>query len=95
MRAYLTQPPEASTYVQNPPYFEAMDREAGTVADIENARIFALLSDSITTDHISPAGATTRTNPADLFLQEQQITPRDFNSYGSWRSNYRITWRPN
>ena len=85
--------PEDSTYVQHPPYFEGMGREAGTVADIENARILALLGDSVTTDHISPAGAITRTSPAGMFLQENQITPRDFNSYGSRRGNHRIMMR--
>ncbi len=85
--------PSASTYVQNPPYFESMSSEAGTISDIENARILALLGDSITTDHISPAGAIKADSPAGSFLQDCQVTPREFNSYGSRRGNHQVMMR--
>ncbi len=85
---------EGSTYVRLPPYFEGMPKEApATVSDIEGARILALLGDSITTDHISPAGSIARTSPAAEYLQGYQIRPQDFNSYGSRRGNHEVMMR--
>ncbi len=76
-----------STYVKHPPYFDAMPREPQTVAEIRGARILGLFGDSITTDHISPAGSIKKTSPAGEFLLEHQVRPADFNSYGSRRGN--------
>ncbi|MCI4663497.1 MAG: aconitate hydratase AcnA [Neomegalonema sp.] len=84
---------DSSTYVQNPPYFEGMGKEAGEIKDIEGARILAMLGDSITTDHISPAGSIKADSPAGAFLQDRQIAPRDFNSYGARRGNHQIMMR--
>ena len=79
---------DGSTYVQNPPYFEGMTREIPEAAsNIEGARILALLGDSITTDHISPAGSIARDTPAANFLTEHQVRPVDFNSFGSRRQS--------
>ena len=84
----------ASTYVQQPPYFAGMDKEpAAKVADIKGARILALLGDSITTDHISPAGSIARNGPAASYLQEHAVEPRDFNSYGARRGNHEVMMR--
>ncbi len=85
--------PPTSTYVQNPPYFEGMGREKGTISNIENARILAILGDSITTDHISPAGSFRPDSPAGRYLIERQVAPRDFNSYGSRRGNHQVMMR--
>ncbi|MEO0937052.1 MAG: aconitate hydratase AcnA [Pseudomonadota bacterium] len=85
--------PAASTYVQNPPYFTGMGPEPGTIADINGARVLALLGDMITTDHISPAGAFKDTTPAGKYLVEQQVSPREFNSYGSRRGNHEVMMR--
>ncbi|MGH7465447.1 MAG: aconitate hydratase, partial [Longimicrobiales bacterium] len=82
-----------STYVKNPPYFEHMPREPGTVAEIANARVLALLGDSITTDHISPAGAIKLDSPAGRYLREHGVEARDFNSYGSRRGNHEVMMR--
>ena len=83
-----------STYVQNPPYFEGMTAEVpDTVSDIVQARILAVLGDSITTDHISPAGAIRKDSPAGDFLSERQISQHDFNSYGARRGNHEIMMR--
>ena len=82
-----------STYVKHPPYFVDMPREPGTVADITGARVLALLGDSITTDHISPAGAIKLDSPAGRYLREHGIEPRDFNSYGSRRGNHEVMVR--
>ena len=83
-----------STYVQNPPYFEGMTREVPDVAsNIEGARVLALLGDSITTDHISPAGSIARETPAANFLTEHQVRPVDFNSFGSRRGNHQVMMR--
>ncbi|HCE21076.1 MAG TPA: aconitate hydratase, partial [Hyphomonas sp.] len=79
--------PPASTYVQNPPYFEGMGLDIDAPADVENARVLALFGDSITTDHISPAGSIKAASPAGVYLQEHQVSPLDFNSYGSRRGN--------
>ncbi|MEL7100816.1 MAG: aconitate hydratase AcnA, partial [Pseudomonadota bacterium] len=85
--------PAASTYVQNPPYFTGMGPEPGTIADIEGARVLALLGDMITTDHISPAGSFKETAPAGRYLVERQVSPREFNSYGSRRGNHEVMMR--
>jgi aconitate hydratase len=82
-----------STYVQNPPYFVDMDPEPKPVTDIENARILGLFGDSITTDHISPAGAIKQDSPAGRYLQEHGVQPIDFNSYGSRRGNHEVMMR--
>ncbi|WP_287988609.1 aconitate hydratase AcnA, partial [Acidiphilium sp.] len=84
---------DSSTYVKNPPYFEGMTKEPAPVKDITGARILALLGDSITTDHISPAGSFRKTTPAGEYLLERQIQQKDFNSYGSRRGNHEIMMR--
>ncbi|MCE7031332.1 aconitate hydratase AcnA [Lysobacter sp. GX 14042] len=76
-----------STYIKNPPYFEGMTMEVGTIDDVVGARVMALLGDSITTDHISPAGAIKKDSPAGRYLQGRGVQPADFNSYGSRRGN--------
>jgi aconitate hydratase len=78
---------EASTYIKNPPYFEGMTMELGTVEDIHAARCLGLFGDSITTDHISPAGSIKKDSPAGRFLMSRGVQPIDFNSYGSRRGN--------
>ena len=82
-----------STYVRNPPYFENLPREPEPITDIEGARVLALLGDSVTTDHISPAGSIKRDSPAGAYLQEHGVQPRDFNSYGSRRGNHEVMMR--
>ncbi len=82
-----------STYVRLPPYFRDMPAEPGEVRDIADARVLALLGDSVTTDHISPAGSIKRDGPAGRYLQEQGVEPRDFNSYGSRRGNHEVMMR--
>ena len=82
-----------STYVKNPPYFDGMGSKPAPLADIRGARILALFGDSITTDHISPAGSIKQTSPAGVYLQEHQIHPQDFNSYGSRRGNHEVMER--
>mgnify|MGYP003700540891 CR=1 FL=1 len=82
-----------STYVQNPPYFEDMDLEPGEVTDVEGARPLLILGDSVTTDHISPAGAFKPDTPAGQYLMERQVRPQDFNSYGSRRGNHEVMMR--
>ncbi|HUM07851.1 MAG TPA: aconitate hydratase AcnA [Acidocella sp.] len=79
--------PTASTYVKNPPYFEGITPAPRGAADIKGARVLALLGDSITTDHISPAGNIKKTAPAGVYLTEHQVLQKDFNSYGSRRGN--------
>ncbi|MFT4248999.1 MAG: aconitate hydratase AcnA, partial [Pseudomonas sp.] len=76
-----------STYIKNPPYFEGMTMEVGHVEDVHGARVLGLFGDSITTDHISPAGNIKQDSPAGRFLQERGVQPADFNSYGSRRGN--------
>ena len=83
----------ASTYVRLPPYFEDMPREPAPLREIEGARVLALLGDSVTTDHISPAGSIKRDSPAGTYLQEQGVGPRDFNSYGARRGNHEVMVR--
>ena len=82
-----------STYVRRPSFFEGMPVEAPGIDPIEGARVLALLSDSITTDHISPAGAIKKDSPAGAWLIEQGVEPRDFNSYGSRRGNHEVMIR--
>jgi len=82
-----------STYIQNPPYFEGMSKQAGDVSDIQGARALALLGDSVTTDHISPAGAIKADSPAGKFLLSQGVQPVDFNSLGSRRGNHEVMMR--
>ena len=82
-----------STYVQNPPYFEGMTMEAEPIEDINGARILGLFADSITTDHISPAGSFKSETPAGGYLTDRQVRPIDFNSYGSRRGNHEIMMR--
>ena len=84
---------KSSTYVQNPPYFEGMKDVADRPGDILNARLLALLGDSVTTDHISPAGSIKANSPAGLYLQEHRVAPQDFNSYGSRRGNHEVMMR--
>jgi aconitate hydratase len=84
---------EASTYVRHPPYFVGMDKEPQPVADVKGARILALLGDSITTDHISPAGSIAKDSPAGRYLIDHGVEPRDFNSYGARRGNHEVMVR--
>jgi aconitate hydratase len=84
---------ESSTYVRMPPYFQDMPSEPEPVRDVAGARVLALLGDSVTTDHISPAGAIKRDGPAGVYLQELGVPPRDFNSYGSRRGNHEVMMR--
>ncbi|MGR3321750.1 MAG: aconitate hydratase AcnA [Pseudooceanicola sp.] len=85
--------PPTSTYVQNPPYFQNMSPDAGTISDIEGARVLAILGDMVTTDHISPAGSFKETTPAGQYLREHQVPVREFNSYGSRRGNHEVMMR--
>ncbi|MCK9485731.1 MAG: aconitate hydratase AcnA [Dehalococcoidia bacterium] len=82
-----------STYVRRPPFFDNLPREPKAVEDIKDARVLAMLSDSVTTDHISPAGAIARTSPAAQYLTEREVIPDDFNSYGSRRGNHEVMMR--
>ena len=82
-----------STYVQNPPYFEGMTADVAPLASIHGARVLALLADSITTDHISPAGNIRKTSPAGDYLLEHQVRQADFNSYGARRGNHEVMMR--
>ncbi|UYO01435.1 MAG: aconitate hydratase AcnA [Devosia sp.] len=83
----------SSTYVQNPPYFEDLTMEPKPVTDVVSARVLALFLDSITTDHISPAGSFKPTTPAGKYLTERQVAPKDFNSYGARRGNHEVMMR--
>jgi aconitate hydratase len=85
--------PPTSTYVQNPPYFEGMGRDPGVISDVTGARVLAILADSVTTDHISPAGSFKPTTPAGRYLQERQVPVSEFNSYGSRRGNHEVMMR--
>lgn len=78
---------EASTYIKNPPYFDGMTMEVGSIDDLHGARVLGLFGDSITTDHISPAGNIKANSPAGRYLQARGVQPADFNSYGSRRGN--------
>lgn len=82
-----------STYIQHPPFFENIDQPPHPVQDVQNARILAILGDSVTTDHISPAGNIKKDSPAGRYLQSKGIEPKDFNSYGSRRGNHEVMMR--
>lgn len=82
-----------STYIQNPPYFEGMSMELPEITDIKGARVLAKLGNSVTTDHISPAGSIQADSPAGQYLQEHGVKPVDFNSYGSRRGNHQVMMR--
>ena len=82
-----------STYIQRAPYFDDMDVKPGQVSDIKKARVLAVLGDSVTTDHISPAGSIKKDSPAGKYLQEHGVKPADFNSYGSRRGNHEVMVR--
>jgi aconitate hydratase len=82
-----------STYVRRPPYFESMPDEPVPVTDIDGARVLLKLGDSVTTDHISPAGAIKKDSPAGAYLAEHGVAQRDFNSYGSRRGNHEVMIR--
>ena len=82
-----------STYIQEPPFFDNFSMETGAFSDIKNARALAIFGDSVTTDHISPAGAIKPSSPAGLYLQELGVPVEDFNSYGSRRGNDRVMLR--
>jgi len=82
-----------STYIQNPPFFEGLSREPDTVEPLNDLRIIGLFGDSITTDHISPAGAIALDSPAGEYLQANGVSPRNFNSYGSRRGNHEVMMR--
>ncbi|MFU0791059.1 aconitate hydratase AcnA [Virgibacillus proomii] len=82
-----------STYIQNPPFFEGLSKEAGFVESLEGLRVIGKFGDSVTTDHISPAGAIAKDMPAGKYLQEKGVSPRYFNSYGSRRGNHEVMMR--
>ncbi len=84
---------EQSTYVKNPPYFEGMTDTPPPLADIQGARALAVLGDSVTTDHISPAGNIAKGSPAARYLEEHGVQPKDFNSYGARRGNHEVMMR--
>ncbi|MEM1417877.1 MAG: aconitate hydratase AcnA [Myxococcota bacterium] len=85
---------DASTYIRNPPFFDAVEKgEPPAPTDIAGARVLALLGDTVTTDHISPAGAIASDSPAAAYLRERGVSPRDFNSYGSRRGNHEVMMR--
>jgi aconitate hydratase len=83
----------SSTYVRRPPYFDGMDKEPAGVQDIAGARVLAILGDSVTTDHISPAGSIKTDSPAGRYLSEHGVDRKDFNSYGSRRGNHEVMIR--
>ncbi len=83
----------ASTYIANPPFFQGLTAEPEPLVDIEGARVLALLGDSVTTDHISPAGSIAAWSPAGRWLQEQGVAPLDFNSYGARRGHHEVMMR--
>jgi aconitate hydratase len=84
---------DRSTYVQNPPYFEGMQKRGQAIEDIVDARVLGLFLDSITTDHISPAGSIKEESPAGEYLRDHQVRPRDFNQYGTRRGNHEVMMR--
>jgi len=84
---------EDSTYVRNPPYFDGMTRQPTAVTDITGARVLALLGDSVTTDHISPAGSIGKDSPAGKYLVSKGVQPFDFNQYGARRGNHEVMMR--
>ena len=85
--------PPASTYVQNPPYFQGMSKTPGKISNLENAKVLAVLGDMVTTDHISPAGSFKETTPAGRYLTDHGVPPREFNSYGARRGNHEVMMR--
>ncbi|HEY3021377.1 MAG TPA: aconitate hydratase, partial [Solirubrobacteraceae bacterium] len=84
---------DESTYVRKPPFFEELPDEPVPVEDLSGARVLAKLGDSVTTDHISPAGSIKKDSPAGRYLQEHGVEPKDFNSYGSRRGNHEVMMR--
>jgi aconitate hydratase len=84
---------DRSTYVQNPPYFEGMEKRQRPIEDIVDARVLGLFLDSITTDHISPAGSIKEASPAGEYLRDHQVRPKDFNQYGTRRGNHQVMMR--
>jgi aconitate hydratase len=84
---------DRSTYVQNPPYFDGMQKRTQSIDDIVDGRILGLFLDSITTDHISPAGSIKENSPAGEYLRDHQVRPRDFNQYGTRRGNHQVMMR--
>ncbi|HLS66348.1 MAG TPA: aconitate hydratase AcnA [Pseudogracilibacillus sp.] len=84
---------DESTYIQNPPFFEGLSKEADEIKPLNNLRVLAYLGDTVTTDHISPAGAIAIDSPAGKYLQDNGVTPRYFNSYGSRRGNHEVMMR--
>jgi aconitate hydratase len=84
---------DRSTYVQNPPYFEGMEKRMRQIEDIVDARVLGLFLDSITTDHISPAGSIKEASPAGEYLRDHQVRPKDFNQYGTRRGNHQVMMR--
>ncbi|WP_138414658.1 aconitate hydratase AcnA [Aquibacillus sediminis] len=82
-----------STYIQNPPFFEGLSKDAGKVESLSGLRAIGKFGDSVTTDHISPAGAIAKDMPAGKYLQEKNVSPRNFNSYGSRRGNHEVMMR--
>jgi aconitate hydratase len=84
---------ESSTYIQNPPFFTGMSKEPAPIQPLSGLRVMAKFADSITTDHISPAGAIGKDTPAGLYLRENGVEPRNFNSYGSRRGNHEVMMR--
>lgn len=84
---------DESTYIQNPPFFEQLEPEAGEVQALNGLRVIGKFADSVTTDHISPAGAFSKTTPAGQYLQAKGVAPIDFNSYGSRRGNHEVMMR--
>jgi aconitate hydratase len=84
---------DRSTYVQNPPYFEGMQKRSQPIEDIVDARVLGLFLDSITTDHISPAGSIKEESPAGEYLRDHQVRPKDFNQYGTRRGNHQVMMR--
>ena len=86
-------PGEEPTYVGKPPFFAGLSRQPLPLTDIENARVLVMLGDSITTDHVSPAGSIPKDTPAGRYLIEHGVTQRDFNSYGARRGNHQVMMR--
>ena len=84
---------ERSTYIQHPPFFEDFPRDPAPISDIVDARVLGIFGDSVTTDHISPAGAIAAASPTGEYLQERGVEPRDFNTYGARRGNDRVMTR--
>ena len=84
---------ESSTYIRNPPYFDGFDGKPRPIADIRKARVLAVFGDSVTTDHISPAGNIAKDSPAAKYLAERGVAPKDFNQYGARRGNHEVMLR--